>query len=262
MRIGIIPGHGGNDHGAVNQEYNLHEAEYNLKEAHKVRELLTKAGHEVIIANDASNWKERKYRSATKMQHEMNNADVHFCFVLHHNASGRNMSSATGWLCFCLKKNSNLLQCTKDAMTRWLSIEPFANQGARFADKGWPGVKHCIELLNMPAVLLESCFVDNANDAQWLATGPGVEEVARAVVETVHVYAATIYTKPRTTLPECKNTDLNVHFKRLGPNDFEYVFDGSKCRIHHLYTRSQAITLLREIFKAVMDNIQREIDEQ
>ena len=177
MKVAIMPGHGGNDTGAINSELNITEAEYNWKEATLLAQRLRELGHEAFLTRTKN-----KRVSLARMQQKANEEKADVCFCLHHNACN---NTAVGWLIFCSEKHKKFGERAVKAYRENLSIPPLgAHPLHTFENSVWGRVGNCIKHCTMPTILVESCFIDSTKDARWLIEG-GWKQIVDALMDIV-----------------------------------------------------------------------------
>jgi hypothetical protein len=183
-KVAIMPGHGGNDSGAVNHNLGVKETTYNWLEAQEIKQILEATGsYSVEICRqqnellDLDNFKERANETG---------ADV--CLCLHHNANNGN---ARGWWLFYVDNKPEYQKFVK-VMERHFKELPLYDRGYDYADKPFESdwfqrVWNCTFGCKMPTILFESCFIDNDADCQWLKDG-GYKVVAQKISDGVRDY--------------------------------------------------------------------------
>lgn len=194
-KIFINPGHGGTDCGAVG--HGLKEADVALSIGHLVDKYLRIAGYDVktfqydgldVICDNANSW----------------GADL---FVsIHCNAfDGR----AHGTETFCYRGASTGKRLAEFIQQQISSSLPIVNRGVKEA--GY----YVLANTDMPAVLIETAFIDNADDAQLLRNNK--DDFARAIARGISdfFHATANVNKPPPDIidsPKTMPTKLSPHF--------------------------------------------------
>ena len=165
FKIAIIPGHGGNDPGAVNDHLNIREKDYNWKEAVEIQTRLEALGnYQVTICRQ-----ENEDAPLATLQKRANDSDADVCLCLHHNAFNK---QAKGWWLFHVTQNPQFEKFIKvmDKHFRQLPLKAggYKYVGKPFAHDWHKAVWNCIHDCQMPTILFESCFIDNNEDGLWL----------------------------------------------------------------------------------------------
>lgn len=178
-KVAIMPGHGGNDPGAVNTNLNVREETYNWLEALEIKRILEGRGnYEVSICRQKD---ERVPLDIFKKRANATNADV--CLCLHHNA---NKGKARGWWLFYVEEDARYRKFvrTMDKQFRQLPLyaRGYTYAGKPFEQDWFSRIWNCISGCNMPTVLFESCFIDNDLDCQWLT---GSEEGYKLIAQNI-----------------------------------------------------------------------------
>lgn len=172
MKIGIDPGHGGGDAGAVGANGNL-EKDINLAIAQRVQYLLLRQGMEVVMTrcDDSS-------KSLAARTNLLNSTKVDYVVSIHCNSSA-------------------------DPAPNYIStyIQGIGGEAERLAEKvqarlvqttGWPngGVRvqnlHMTRETLMPAILCECGFISNPLQEIVLAGSESQSRIARAIADGIN----------------------------------------------------------------------------
>ena len=171
-RIVIDPGHGDTDSGAVSID-GLRESDVVLSIAYKVRDIL-KHSFDVFMTRDSDTFVSLNYRSS----YANNLGDVDAFVSIHCNSASS--TSATGWEIFTSKGD------TGDADKLAASIGK--RYAARFTIPA-RGLKEAnfsvLQHTNMPAVLVECCFLSNAEEAKWISSDEIQQQHAEAIADGI-----------------------------------------------------------------------------
>ena len=171
--IVLDPGHGDTDSGAVSLD-GSRESDIVLSIAYKVRDIL-KHSFEVYMTRDSDTFVSLNYRSA----YANSLGDV-AAFVSIHCNSATN-TSARGWEIFTSVGNTG--EADKLA----------ASIGKRYASRfpGLParGLKEAnfsvLQHTNMPACLVECCFLSNPEEAHWISSDEIQQQHAEAIADGI-----------------------------------------------------------------------------
>jgi len=171
-RIVLDPGHGGQDSGAVGG--GLRESDVVLSIAYKVRDIL-KHSFDVYMTRDSDTFVSLNYRSS----YANNLGDVDAFVSIHCNSASS--TSATGWEIFTSKGD------TGDADKLAASIGK--QYTSRFPELPARGLKEAnfsvLQYTNMSAVLVECCFLSNAEEAKWISSDEIQQQHAEAIADGI-----------------------------------------------------------------------------
>jgi N-acetylmuramoyl-L-alanine amidase len=173
MKIFLDIGHGGKDVGAVNG--NLIEKEMNLTTALATAELLKKHGCDVKLSrtNDT-------YLTLTERAVMANKWGADYFVSIHYNAGGGDrgevIHSVTGG------KGQQLAAAIGD------ELKSLGQSTVRIYSK--PSTKGgdyytVIGLSNMPAVIVEGCFIDNVQDRKFADTAEKQKEICKSIAKGI-----------------------------------------------------------------------------
>jgi N-acetylmuramoyl-L-alanine amidase len=172
-RIVLDPGHGDTDSGAVSLD-GIRESDVVLSIAYKVRDIL-KHSFDVCMTRDSDTFVSLNYRSA----YANSLGDVAAFISIHCNSATN--TSARGWEIFTSKGN------TGDADKLAASIGK--RYAARFQDLPARGLKEAnfsvLQHTNMPAVLVECCFLSNPEEAHWISSDEIQQQHAEAIADGI-----------------------------------------------------------------------------
>ena len=172
-RIVLDPGHGDTDSGAISLD-GLRESDVVLSIAYKVRDIL-KHSFDVCMTRDSDTFVSLNYRSA----YANSLGDVAAFISIHCNSA--TSTSARGWEIFTSKGN------TGDADKLAASIGK--QYAARFQELPARGLKEAnfsvLQNTNMPAVLVECCFLSNAEEAHWISSDEIQQQHAEAIADGI-----------------------------------------------------------------------------
>ena len=171
-RIVLDPGHGDTDSGAVSLD-GLRESDVVLSIAYKVRAILANS-FEVFMTRDSDTFVSLSYRSNYANQL----GDV-AAFVSIHCNSATN-TSARGWEIFTSKGDTGADPLAASIGKRY---------SARFQELPARGLKEAnfsvLQNTTMPAVLVECCFLSNADEAHWISSDEIQQQHAEAIADGI-----------------------------------------------------------------------------
>ena len=172
-RIVLDPGHGDTDSGAVSMD-GLRESDVVLSIAHKVRTILANF-FEVFMTRDDDTFVSLSYRS--NYANQLGDVDA---FISIHCNSASN-TSARGWEIFTSVGD------TGDADKLAASIGK--QYATRFQDLPARGLKEAnfsvLQNTTMSAVLVECCFLSNADEAHWISSDEIQQQHAEAIADGI-----------------------------------------------------------------------------
>ena len=155
-KVFIDPGHGGTDPGASGN--GLYEKEVVLSISKKVRNILISKGFEVELSRSTD-----QYVSLSDRATQANAWDADLFVSIHCNSA--TSSSANGTECYTYPTaNTSTKSLSKNMASALASKLGLTNRGHKEANFA------VLRLSNMPAILIETAFINNANDASKLKT--------------------------------------------------------------------------------------------
>lgn len=164
--IVLDPGHGGSDVGSLSIN-NKYEKTYTLQLAKRVKKELAKTGARVIMTRSTD---KIVYLAKIPKVAENNHADL---FLSFHFDSAPEKNQATGFTTYYYHRNNgsyNLAKNVNAAMNL-----PLTNKGVEFGDF------LVIRQNTVPAILLESGYMNNKKDFKYIKSSKYQEKVAKAV---------------------------------------------------------------------------------
>ena len=171
-RIVLDPGHGDTDSGAVSLD-GLRESDVVLSIAYKVREIL-KHSFEVFMTRDSDTFVSLSYRSG----YANSLGDVAAFISIHCNSATN--TSARGWEIFTSKGDTGADPLAASIGKRY---------AARFQELPARGLKEAnfsvLQNTTMPAVLVECCFLSNADEAHWISSDEIQQQHAEAIADGI-----------------------------------------------------------------------------
>ena len=169
-RIVIDPGHGGQDSGAVGG--GLRESDVVLSIAYKVRDIL-KRNFDVYMTRDSDTFVSLNYRSS----YANNLGDVAAFVSIHCNSASS--TSATGWEIFTSKGETEADALAASIGKRYAARFTIPARGLKEANFS------VLQHTNMPAVLVECCFLSNAEEAKWIYSDEIQQQHAEAIADGI-----------------------------------------------------------------------------
>ena len=155
-KVFIDPDHGGTDPGASGN--GLYEKEVVLSISKKVRNILISKGFEVELSRSKD-----QYVSLSDRAAQANAWDADLFVSIHCNSA--TSSSANGTECYTYPTaNTSTKSLSKNMASALASKLGLTNRGHKEANFA------VLRLSNMPAILIETAFINNANDASKLKT--------------------------------------------------------------------------------------------
>lgn len=159
--IVLDPGHGGLDPGAVGN--GLLEKSIAWMLANKVKEKLSRMRADVIIVQPScTNPKSTKEDEMYLPPKEANKLGADFYLSLHVNAGGGTGFESYVYPASQGKEADKLRNVLHTQVMHYMARYGVKDRGKKYANFA------VLRLTNMPAVLLECLFIDNANDAKLL----------------------------------------------------------------------------------------------
>lgn len=168
--VWLDAGHGGHDSGATGN--GLREKDITLKIAKRVGAILTNDYTGVKVSYTRTT---DKYVSLSQRTKEANRENVDLFFSIHVNAGG-----GTGYEDYIyngLKTNSptdKARQTVHNEVKKVLAKYGIRNRGMKKANF------HVLRETKMKAILVETLFIDNANDAKLLKNNNFLEDISQA----------------------------------------------------------------------------------
>lgn len=191
MKIFINPGHGGEDCGAVGN--GLQEADVTLKIGKRVENYLRAVGYDVKLF---------QYDGLQAICDDANAFKADLFVSIHCNAATGNTKGAeTYWSGF--SETSHRL--AEKIQNQLVGSLPLTNRGVKSASF------YVLRNTNMPAVLVETAFIDNADDAKLLRERE--DDFAKAIARGVTDFFASDKPLPDVIdTPKQTNGKLSEHF--------------------------------------------------
>ena len=151
----------------------------------------------VVSGGSVSNSLRARYSSANEWK-----ADI---FVsIHCNAGG-----GSGCEVYCYKSGGQAETLAKNILSGMLWNTDLISRGVKTANYA------VLKNTNMPAVLVETAFIDNENDAAFLGFEDGQKQIAKGIAEGIMEYLGVDYSEN----PAESNTDSSKPVELTTPND-------------------------------------------
>ena len=173
-KIGIAIGHGGPYSGAVGYVDGMYEKDLNLKVGLKVKELLEKAGHTIII-NRTTDVEGFESSFAKKIDGE-----VDFAIAVHFNAFNR---SANG---FEVGIGTGANRAKSEQLATFIEKAVIKNVGIK--SRGVKDYHFAMVNYSYPCAYCEGAFMDSPSDMKYLKEDKDLEKFALSYVEGIIEY--------------------------------------------------------------------------
>lgn len=171
VKVFIDAGHGGKDPGAVAN--GLREKDLTLTITKRVGEILSKEYDDVIIEYSRTTDKDV---SLSERTNAANKSNADYFFSIHVNAGG-----GTGYEDYVYNgktssKTETMREIIHTEVKRVLEKYGIKDRGMKKANF------HVLRESKMPAMLVETLFIDNTNDAKLLKNENFIEDISQAYV--------------------------------------------------------------------------------
>lgn len=168
-RIFLNPGHApGADPGAVNNDYGVTEAEVCRDIGKRLQEYLEESGHEIIVCQQDN--LDCGYNSVIG---KANDSDADIFVSIHCNSFVN--SSACGTETYCYEKGGEGERLAYAIQFHLVNCLETVDRGVKTANFA------VLRGTVMPAVLVETCFISNDRDVQYLLNENSRKSIARAI---------------------------------------------------------------------------------
>jgi len=174
--IAVDAGHGGNDPGAVNQQVGVYEKTVTLAIAQKLKKVLEDRGHRVRMTRSDDTFVELNRRAEIA-----NNAGTEIFVSIHCNSA--DTSTATGIETYHHANSTNgRLLATKIHEKIIAAFSSHKNRGVKTANFV------VLRETQMPACLIETEFISNNQQAQFLKDPNNQQKITTAVADGIAAY--------------------------------------------------------------------------
>lgn len=175
MRIGIDPGHGGRDPGAVGPVLQLLEKDVNLDISLRVAKGLRERGIEVVITRESDT-----YVSLGDRVNVMNKSRVDVVLSIHINSSHDPRPNYLA--AFVFARGGRAEEAAESLMDSLSRAASWSNGGIRTGDY------YILRKTSAPAVLLELGFISNPDHEQALSRDDTRKAISEAILEGLLQY--------------------------------------------------------------------------
>lgn len=195
MKVGIDPGHGGNDPGAIGPN-GLKEKDVTLAVGLKLDELLKFNGFDTVITRKDDTYVELKEREKI-----LDQAKCDIAVSIHCNGSE---SASANYIATFIVARGGKAETLAIFVQRYLAkATGFENGGIRV------GNFHIVRETNMPAVLPEMGFITNPKQEQWLRKSENQYLLAKAIALGICDYFGMPFKEPKKE--EFKAHIIDIH---------------------------------------------------
>ncbi len=194
----------GRDTGAENTARGIHEEEITWQIADKLRNILTEMGYTVVMTREhatdsiANTSVVESLQARVDLAHECR-ADLFIS--IHCNASD---VGASGTETYCFNMNSLAGQFARFVQKNIAKETGLFDRGVKTAEF------YVIKNTLMPAILIESGFIDNDRDLEVIASDEGQQKFARAVADAVVQYDSEAQPINQSEKKTSQNEDENI----------------------------------------------------
>jgi N-acetylmuramoyl-L-alanine amidase len=172
-KIAVFAGHGGSDYGAAAN--GLYEKNFNLAISNAVSDILRRAGYEVLNNRTAD-----VDRNITRDAQMANNQGADALVEIHMNSNVG--TPGTGSEAYYSVRDTGRGRALAEEILKGLERLGFRNRGARVhVNANGQDTFGILRLTNMPAVLLETAFINNPQDMAKLDIEKAAEAIAAAI---------------------------------------------------------------------------------
>ena len=172
----------GKDRGAINDALGIHEEDVTYEIAEKLKKSLEAMGYTVVmtresksavIANDSE-------KSSLNARVDLAHSTLADLFISIHC----NMGGGVGTETYCFATGGASEELAKAVQNEIIKATGLRNRGVKTA--GFFVIKNTM----MPAILIETGFLDNSGDAAYLTSQNGQQAIATAIANAVKTYVS------------------------------------------------------------------------
>ncbi|MGI8923385.1 MAG: N-acetylmuramoyl-L-alanine amidase [Fimbriimonadales bacterium] len=179
--IVVDPGHGGSDGGAKFD--GLREKDFTLAIAKMVAEELTENGTTVVVTRD-----DDRFIGLNERPTVANRSDADFFISIHINSNSRS-NSQSGTFTYYHRDNGDCKLLAECIQAEIAKVSGLPNRGIRSDRREAPAKGFAVlRGSQMPAVLVEVAYINNATDRGLLQTWEFKKRVADAIVRGIRTY--------------------------------------------------------------------------
>lgn len=171
LKLYLDPGHGGSDPGAVGN--GLQEKNLTLDIALRIRDLLVNNYNDVSVRMSRTS---DIFRSLTERTNDANTWGANFYLSIHINSFNGTASGYEDYIHDSVSDTSQTAQYQNILHEEIVKLNSLSDRGKKKADF------HVLRESNMPAMLSENGFIDNASDAAKLKDANWRQQVAQGHV--------------------------------------------------------------------------------
>ena len=179
VEVVLDAGHGGRDPGALGLT-GLTEKECTLYIAKKCEEILK--AHNINVKQTRE---DDSYLSLSDRAQIANKTNAKYFISIHVNSA--DISSANGTEVFALGKGGEGEQLSSSVLNNIIKITNLANRGIKFANFA------VLRETDMPAILVEVCFISNSSEEELLKSDSFKDKVALAIAKGYLQYVGKSY---------------------------------------------------------------------
>ena len=217
-KIYIDPGHNptGNDTGAVG--YGLKEQDVTVEIALKLKPLLERNGFEVKMSRNSlkDTVAEGLNASLAGRYNAANSWDADIFVSIHCNSANTKAYGCETYYYTGSSKGRRLADCVQPELAKETGL---CNRGVKSAN--FAVIKHT----NMPAILVETAFIDNYDDNRFLASDDGKYKCAVGIYKGICDYLGIEYKlESEDKLVSREYEELNERLEKVeNPMIYDYV---------------------------------------
>ena len=217
-KIFIDPGHNptGNDTGAVG--YGLKEQDVTVEIALKLKPLLERNGFEVKMSRNSlkDTVAEGLNASLAGRYNAANSWDADIFVSIHCNSANTKAYGCETYYYTGSSKGRRLADCVQPELAKETGL---CNRGVKSAN--FAVIKHT----NMPAILVETAFIDNYDDNRFLASDDGKYKCAVGIYKGICDYLGIEYKlESEDKLVSREYEELNERLEKVeNPMIYDYV---------------------------------------
>ena len=170
----------GKDIGAENVEFNLREEEITWQIADRLKDYLLDEGYEVIMTRDdmKDSIGNTSVMESLGARVDLGHQSLADLFIsIHCNAGG-----GSGTEVYCFQKKGYAYRLAQLVQENIAENTTLYNRGVKTANF------FVIQNTLMPAILIETGFIDNENDIEVIASKSGQKKIAKAIFDAVVLY--------------------------------------------------------------------------
>jgi len=217
--VDIIPGHGGNDPGAVNSTNGTKECDGNLGVGLKLTNLLkyNNINSNMSRITDDAIWGATNTKDDVNWQIQFaNESDADIAVAIHFNSSVNKSANGVEVLFSQYPSyDENEMKLANLVLNELVFATGLSNRGVKQIDSGIGVIKKVYK----PTILIECAFVSNDNEVVWVSSESHQWILAKAIAKGVCKYFGVEYKEDNTEEEE----DM-VRYNKLSdiPNEWKF----------------------------------------